>query len=68
MLQPCDDLRLGLEAADEVGVIGILGQDNLDGDVAPDHGLLGAKDRAEAAAADLLTEGVAVDGRAGQPG
>ena len=42
VLQPGDELGLGLEAADEVGVIGVLRQDDLDRDIAPDPRLDGA--------------------------
>ena len=47
MLEPRDQLRFGLEAADEVGVIGVLRQDDLDGDFALDERLHRPIDRAE---------------------
>ncbi len=61
MLQAGDQLRFGFEAADEVGVVGVPGQDDLDGDFAPDRGLEGAVDGAEAAYADALAQLVVFD-------
>ncbi len=42
VLQLGDDLCLSLEAADEIRVVGILGQDNLDRHFAAHSGLIGA--------------------------
>src|SRR5215510_14417391 len=42
VLQPRDDLRLELEAADELRLPGVLRPDHLDGDIAPDCRLPGA--------------------------
>ncbi len=61
VLQPGHQLGFGLEAADEVGVVGVLGQDDFDGHVAPHRGLIGAVDHAEAARADALAQLVASD-------
>jgi hypothetical protein len=61
VFEPRDDLRFGLKAADELGMIGILRQDNLDRDRAADAGLLCAIDCAKAAYADPLAELVALN-------
>ena len=62
MLQAGDELGFGFKAADEVGLVGILGQDDLDGHFALDQGLSGAIDHAHAAFAQALAQGVAADG------
>ena len=59
MLELGDQLRLGLEAADERRPVGQLGADHLDRHLPADRGLVRAKDDAEVAAADLLAELVA---------
>ena len=42
VLELGDQLRLGLEASDEVGVVGVLRSDDLDRDLTTDGGLIGA--------------------------
>ncbi len=63
MLEAGDQLCLGLEAADEVGVVGELGTDHLDRHFASNGRLGGAMDRAEGAFADLLAQLIAADRR-----
>ena len=59
VLEPGDELGLGLEPADERRVVGELGPDHLDRHLAPDDRLVGAEDRAEGAASELLAQLVA---------
>ena len=64
MLQPSHKLGLGLEAANEVGVVGVLGQNDFDGDLALDERLNGPIDRVITTCANTLTESVAANGPA----
>ncbi len=59
VLEAGDQLRLGLEAADEVGIVGELGPDDLDGHLAADLRLGRPVDDSEAPPADLLQQSVA---------
>jgi len=59
MFQPRHQLRLGLKAANEVGVIGILRQNDLDGDFTLDQRLRGAIHCAESSCADFIVQQVA---------
>ena len=59
VLELGDDLRLALEATDEVRMVRELGRDRLDRDLASDLRLGGAIDHAERALADLLQEPIA---------
>ena len=61
VLEPGDELGLGLEPADERRVVGELGPDHLDRHLAPDDRLVGAVDRPEGAAPELLAQLVAAD-------
>ncbi len=61
MFQPGHQLGLGLETANEFGVVGILGQDGLDGHLTPHLGLACAKNDAKPTLADALEELVASD-------
>ena len=54
MFEASDDLRLGFETADEVGVVGITGANSLDRDLTADHWLVSAIDKAESASADFI--------------
>ena len=62
MLEPGDELRLGLEPADELGVVGELGPDHLDRHLPADRRLVGAVDDAEATAACPFAQLEATDG------
>ena len=53
-------LGLALEAAGELFLAAELGQEDLDGEIAPHHGVLGAIDRAHAADADAADDAVAL--------
>ena len=59
MLELRDESRLRLEAAHERGLVDQFGADHLDRDLAPDRRLVRAKDHADVATPDLLTELVA---------
>ncbi|MFN8504759.1 MAG: hypothetical protein U0177_22860 [Kouleothrix sp.] len=61
MFEAGDELGLALEAADELGAVGVLGENDLDGDVAADLGLPGAEDEAVAAFAERRAQLVAFD-------
>ncbi len=61
VLEPGDQLGLGFEATDEVRVVGVLGQDDLDGHLAPHRWLIGAVDHAVATDANLLAQVVSLD-------
>ena len=61
VLEAGDDLRLVLEPADEVRVVGELRMHRLDRDLAPDLRLDRAVDDAERALADLLEQPVAAE-------
>ncbi len=65
VFQPGDELRLGLEPADEVGVVGELGPDDLDGDLPAHRRLHRPMDRSERAFPDALAQLVAANRRAG---
>ncbi len=56
MLELCDQLRLGLEPADERRLVDELGPDDLDRHLAPDRGLVGAVHDTEVAPPDLLAK------------
>ncbi len=64
MLEPGDELCLGLEAPDEVRIVGQFGPDDLDRDLAPDGGLVRPVRHAERTLADLLTQLVSPDSQA----
>jgi hypothetical protein len=66
MLQPGHQLRLRLKTADEVGTVGQLRQNDLEGDLAADQRLKRPVDDAETAGADPLAELIAADSPAGQ--
>jgi hypothetical protein len=55
-----DELRFGLEAADKIGLVGVLGQDDLDRHFAVDDRLVGAVDRSECALADCTSPDLGV--------
>ena len=59
VLQPGDELGLGLEAADERRIVGEPGLDHLDRHLPPDDRLVGAEHRAERSPSDLLAQLVA---------
>ena len=59
VLELAADLRLLDEPADQVGVVAVLVQEDLDGQVAPQVGVAALEDRAHAAAGDLAEELVA---------
>ena len=59
VLETGDDLRLGLEPADELGVVGEMRVDRLDRDVTTDHGLDRPMHGTEGPLADLLEQPVA---------
>ncbi len=59
VLQPGDELGLGLEPADERRIVGEPGLDHLDRHLTPDDRLVGAEHRAERAPSDLLAQLVA---------
>ena len=61
VFQPGNELGFCLKAADEIGLVGELGQDDFDGDFAVESRLGGAVNDAEAASADLLTQFVAAN-------
>src|SRR5262249_3664803 len=61
MLQPRDKLGLCLKAADEVGVIGKLRQNDLDGDLTPYPDLLGTVYRPKTTHSDRLKQLIALD-------
>jgi hypothetical protein len=61
VLQPRDQLGLGLEAPDELGVIGIFREDDFDGNLAADQRLGGAIDGAKAARADTRAQLLTLD-------
>ena len=61
MFQPGDKLRFGFKAANEVGLVGELGENDLDRDLAPDGGLVGAVHDAEPPTADSLAQFVAFE-------
>ena len=52
MFQPGDDLRFGFKAANEIGLIGKLGQNDLDRYLSPDPRLVGPIDLTEATCPD----------------
>ena len=68
VLQTGDQLRLRLKAADEVGVVGVLGKDDLHGHLALDEGLHGTIDSAKATFAETNAELIATDGPTAQVG
>ena len=59
VLEPGDELGLGLEPADERRIVGELGLDHLDRHLTPDDRLVGPEHRAERASSDLLAQLVA---------
>ena len=59
VLQPGDELGLGLEPADERRIVGEPGLDHLDRHLTPDDRLIGAEHRAERPSTDLLAQLVA---------
>ena len=61
VLQLGDQLRFAFEAADEVRLVGILGQDDFDRHLTVDQRLVGAVDRAVGAFAELLQQIIAFD-------
>ena len=56
VLEPRDQPSLGLEAADELGLVDELGTDHLDRHLPAHRRLVGAVDDAEVALADLLPQ------------
>ena len=56
VLEASNELRLDLEAADELWVIRQLGLDHLDGHIALDRGLEGAINRPERAFAEAIPQ------------
>ena len=71
VLESGDQLGLRFEAADERRVVGQLGTDDLDRHLPADDRLVGAVDRTEGAASELLAHLVAADrqpGRTSRPG
>jgi hypothetical protein len=66
VLQAGDELSFGFEAADELRVVGVAGQDDLDRHFTLDEGLNGAVDHAEAAFTHAVAEFEAADGAAGE--
>src|SRR5947208_34905 len=61
MFQPGDDLGLGLEAADEVGLVGELRVDDFEGHFAVEQRLEGAVDGPETARPEAFTQLVALE-------
>ena len=61
MFQAGYDLGLKFKTADEIGLVGILWQDDLDGHLAPHLRLEGAVDGSKTAGADLLVQAVAAE-------
>ena len=61
MLQAGYELCLGLEAADEVGFVGVFWQDDLDRHLAIQRGLMRPINRAKATNRDLFAQFVAFD-------
>ena len=53
VFQAGDGLRFRFEAADEIGVVGVAGADDLDHHLTADHRLVGAVHHAESTGADL---------------
>ena len=66
VFQAGDKLSLGLKAANEIGVVGITGQNNFDGHIALNGWLQGPVDNTKATAANLLTQLKSFDRPAGQ--
>lgn len=66
MLEAGYQLRFGLKAADEIGTIGVLWQNDFDGNFTLDRWLHGAINRAHAPAADALAEDIAANGSLAQ--
>jgi hypothetical protein len=56
VLQPGDDARLAFEAPDEIGAVGVLRQDDLDGDFTVNRGLVRPVDFPKSASADALAQ------------
>ena len=56
MLESGHELRLRLEAADEVGLVGTFGSDDRDGDISLDRRLMGAVRVPTGRLTDLLPE------------
>ena len=65
VFEPGDELCLGLEATDEVRVVGEFRSDHLDRDLATDGGLIRPIGHPERALADLLAQFVAADSESG---
>ena len=61
VFQPRNQLRFDFEAANELRLIGVFRQDDLDGDIATNRGLIGAIDYTEPPCTDALTQLVALD-------
>jgi hypothetical protein len=66
VFQVGDQLCFGFEAAHEVRLVGVLGQDDLDCHFAFHHGLVSAVDYTECALTDVVLDGVAFDGLTGE--
>ena len=56
-----DQLRFGFEAADEVWLVGVLRQDDLDGDFSIDDGLVRSIDCPKSSLANEILDGIASD-------
>jgi hypothetical protein len=61
MLESGDELRFDLKTPDEIGVVGVFGENDLDGDLAVYHGLARSIDRAKGAGANLLMQFIAAN-------
>ena len=61
VLQPGHELRLSLEAADELRMVGVLRLDDLDGDLSTDRRLIRPMHRTEVAFGHLGAQLVATD-------
>ena len=66
MFQPGDELGFGFEAADEVGLVGVLGADDLERHLTLDQRLGGAIHNPHAALTDAFAQGIAANGPAGE--
>jgi len=64
VFEPRHQLGFRLKPADEFGLIGVLREDDFDGDFASDDRLMRSIDRAKAACAEQLTQFIAANGLA----
>ena len=61
MFQLGDEPGFDLKAPDEIGLIGVLGENDFDGHFTVNHRLVSAIDRAKGACANLLTQFIAAN-------